>query len=35
MICTEGRKNLLSKVGRGLAPAADTIDLTDIGKIAE
>ena len=34
-ICTEGRRPILSKVGRGLAPAANTVNLTDIGKIAE
>ena len=34
-ICTEGRKPVLSTVGRGLAPAANTVTLTGIGKIAE
>ena len=34
-ICTEGRKPVLSTVGRGLAPAANTVTLTEIGKIAE
>ncbi|MBQ3500572.1 MAG: transposase [Oscillospiraceae bacterium] len=34
-ICTEGRKPILSTVGRGLAPAANKIELTAIGKIAE
>ena len=34
-ICTEGRKPVLSTVGRGLAPAANTVTLTEIGKTAE
>ena len=34
-ICIEGRKPFLSTVGRGLAPAANTVTLTEIGKIAE
>ena len=34
-ICTEGRKPVLSTVGRGLAPAANTVTLTEIGKIAK
>ena len=34
-ICTEGRKPILSTVGRGLAPAASKTELSAVGKIAE
>ena len=34
-ICTDKRKPILSNVGRGLAPAANSVVLSGIGKIAE
>ena len=34
-ICTDKRKPILSNVGRGLAPAANSVVLSRIGKIAE
>ncbi|MBR2040984.1 MAG: transposase [Oscillospiraceae bacterium] len=34
-ICTDKRKPILSTVGRGLAPAANKVELSDIGKFAE